>query len=268
MAPAKIVIGRKQVDGVTGAIATVSNSTEYKLTVVGTDGVEKVVTITSASSATAANIITALKTAFDTAAPVGVTMTNNGDSTFSIDLVSAGSAWSVKSSSNIALTKKASTETWPDAIAAVEQANNEWIALNTSTHTDSDILAIAGAIEAREKVYITSTSAAAVKSSVTTDIASQLKALGYQKTAIMWKADADTAYPECAWTGYQLQYTPGSNTWAYKTLTGTAVDTLTSSETTNLLSKNVNTYESIGGVNATTNGKMVGGEYIDLKEVA
>lgn len=259
LTPSTIVIGRKQVNGVDGSIATVANKTEYKLTVNGVN-----VAVTSDGTATAIEIVAALKSAFDAAAIAGVTFTNNLDGTFDVDVVTPGSAWSIKSSQNINLVNKASVETWPDAITAIEQANNEWIVLNAATHADADILAIAEAIEAREKIYGTSTSSSAVKTSVTTDIASQLKALGYQKTFIMWKADADDNYPECAWSAYQIQPLPGSNTWAYKTLTGTSVDKLTSTETTNLKSKNVNTYENIGGVNATTGGKMVGGEFIDV----
>lgn len=259
LVPATIVIGRKQVNGVDGSVATVSDNTEYKLVVNGTS-----VTITSDATATAVEIVAALKTAFTTAAIAGVNFTDNLDGTFDLDVATPGAAWSVTASSNLNLVNKASTETWADAITAVEQENSQWIALNAATHADADILEIAEAIEAREKIYITSTSSSAVKTSVTTDLASQLKALGYQKTALMWKADANENYPECAWTAYQLQPLPGSNTWAYKTLTGTSVDKLTGTETTNLKNKNVNTYENIGGVNATTGGKMVGGEYIDI----
>lgn len=260
LVPASIVIGRKQIDAVDGSIATVANSTAYTVTINTFP-----VTITSDASATAIEIVAALKIAVTAETDiVGITFTDNLDGTFEVGPTVPGSAWSISASSNISLVNQASTESWADAITAVEQENNQWIALNTETHTDADILEIAEAIEAREKIYVVSTSSAGVKTSGTTDIASQLKALGYQKTAVMWKADADENFPECAWTAYQIQPVPGSNTWAYKTLTGTAVDKLTGTETVNLNNKNVNTYENIGGVNATTTGKMIGGEFIDV----
>lgn len=260
LVPASVVIGRKQVNGVDGSVATVANSSVYTITINGFP-----VSITSDASATAIEIVAALDTAVAAETDiVGVNFTDNLDGTFEVDVATPGAPWSVSVSANLTITNKASVETWPDAITAVEQENNQWIAMNAATHVDADILAIAEAIEAREKIYVTSTSASAVKTSVTNDIASQLKALGYQKTALMWKADADANFPECAWTAYQIQPVPGSNTWAYKTLTGTAVDKLTGTETTNLKNKNVNTYENIGGVNATTGGVMVGGEYIDI----
>lgn len=264
LAPASVIIGRKQIDGVDGTVATVSNSTEYSVTI---NGVK--VAITSDASATAIEIITALDLAVAAKLQItGVNFTDNLDGTFEVDVAVPGAEWSITTSSNLSIVKKASTESWSDALTAVEFSNNQWIALNAEDHSDAVILELAEAIEAREKVYITSTSSAAVKTAVTTDVASQLKDLGYNKTAIMWKADADVNYPECAWTAYQIQPLPGSNTWAYKTLTGTSVDKLTGTETVNLLNKNVNTYENIGGVNATTNGKMVGGEFVDLKKVA
>ena len=260
LVPASVIIGRKQIDGVDGTVATVSNSTEYSVTI---NGVK--VAITSDASATAIEIITALDLAVAAELQItGVNFTDNLDGTFEVDVAVPGAEWSITTSSNLSIVKKASTESWSDALTAVEFSNNQWIALNAEDRSDAVILELAEAIEAREKVYITSTSSAAVKTAVTTDVASQLKSLGYNKTAIMWKADANVNYPECAWTAYQIQPLPGSNTWAYKTLTGTSVDKLTGTETVNLLNKNVNTYENIGGVNATTNGKMVGGEFVDV----
>ena len=264
LVPASVVIGRKQINGVDGTVATVTNSTEYSVTI---NGVK--VAITSDGTATAIEIVAALKAAVDAETDiVGVNFTDNLDGTFDIDVAVSGAEWSVVASSNLSIVSKASTESWADALTAVEFSNSQWIAMNAETHIDADILELAEAIEAREKIYITSTSSAAVKTSSTTDIASQLKSLGYQKTGLMWKADADENFPECAWTAYQIQPLPGSNTWAYKTLTGTSVDRLTGTESANLKAKNVSTYENIGGVNATVGGKLCGSEFIDLKQVA
>lgn len=259
LVPSTIVIGRKQVNGVDGLINTVSNSTAYSVTVNGTK-----VEVTSDGTATAVEIVAALKTAFTAAAITGVNFTDNLDGTFDVDVATPGAAWSVKASSNITLNNKASVETWPDAITAVEAANSEWIGLTISSHTKADVLAVAEAIEAREKIFGTSSSAADIKTNTAGNLAAELKALGYQKTFVMWKSDADANYPECALMAYQLQPLPGSNTWVYKTLTGTVTDKLTGTETTNLKANNVITYENIGGVAATTGGKMAGGEFIDV----
>lgn len=242
-----------------GLVAVVANSTEYSITVNGTK-----VAITSDSNATAIEIVAALETAFLNLEMDGVNFTNNANGTFEVYVVEPGAGWSIKASSNIELTNQASPESWSDALLAVEMENNEWIALTTETHIDENIIELAGEIEAREKIYVVAVSDADVKTTSTNDVASQLKSLGYQKTAIMWKADADTAYPECAWVAGQIQPAPGNNSWAYKSLTGTATDRLTGTESVNLSNKNVSTYEYISGVNSVVGGKMAGGEFIDV----
>lgn len=256
--PTKIVVGRRQVDGVDGSVATVANATAYTLTVNGTAA-----TITSDSSATAAEIVAALKVAVDALSVTGLTFTDNLDGTFDLD-ITAGTAWSVKASANLTLANKASAELWPDAIDAVRAANDTWYYLSTDDHTDAGILAIAGEIQTLRKQYGFSTSAAAAKTSSTSDIFSQLKALSYDRTFGMWKADANTAFPECGWIGSQAQAVPGSNTWAFKNIVGTTPDVLTATESGYLRGKNANTYETIGGVNRTTNGVSAQGEYIDV----
>lgn len=257
--PSRIVIGRKQVDSVTGSIQTVQDNTNYTLTIN-----DVAVTVDSGTDATDVSIIALLADAavgFDELSTI--VFTDNTDGTFVISPATIGAEYSVKASANVDLDQGESTETWADALSAVEASNNEWIALNAAAKTDAEIIELAEAIEAREKVYITSTSSAAVKTASEDDLASQLKSLGYQKTALFWKADA-AQFPECAITGLLIQANPGSNTWAYKTLTGVSTDRLSGTETTNLRNKNVNTYEAIGGVNSTTTGKMVGGEFIDV----
>ena len=80
----------------------------------------------------------------------------------------------------------------------------------------------------------------------------------------MYSANADTQYPECALMGLMLPEVPGSADWTYKQLSGVSADALTTTEATNLHTKNYTTYESVGGVSATVGGDMVGGEKIDV----
>lgn len=256
--PTKIVVGRRQVNGVDGLVATVANSTAYTITVNG-----DAATITSDADATALEIVAALKVAVDALAVTGLTFTDNLDGTYDIDITS-GTAWSITASANLTLTNKASTELWPDTIDAVRAVNDTWYFLSADSHADADILAIAGEVQTLRKMYGFSSSSASAKTSSTSDIFSQLKALSYDRTFGLWKADADTAYPECGWIGSQAQATPGSNTWAFKNIVGTTPDTLTATESGYLAGKNANTYETIGGVNRTTNGKTAQGEYIDV----
>jgi hypothetical protein len=50
----------------------------------------------------------------------------------------------------------------------------------------------------------------------------------------------------------------------FKTLTGIAATTLTTTQSQNARAKKANTYETLGGVNITREGTMASGEYIDI----
>lgn len=256
--PEQIVIGRRQVDTVTGSIATVANSTLYRLTVQG-----ETVSYTSDSSATALEIVAGLKSAFDIADPAGVAMTDNADGTFTLGAAPAGTGFSVSATTNVSLTNSPATETWSDTISAVQEENDAWYGLATEAHTQDGIEAISAVIEAKKKIYGASTDDANVLTSSTSDVASNLKALGHVRTFILWN-EGEANFPECAVLGRLLPEVPGSVDWIYKNLSGVAASALTSSQVTYAKNKNVMLYEEVGGVSATTNGDMVGGEKIDI----
>jgi len=254
--PSKIVIGRRQVPGVTVAVGSVVNNTLYTLNISG-----QVYSYTSDSSATSIEIATGLKTAYDASALPGVTVVDNLDGTLT---VTSTVDWSVVSSNNLTITNASSTENYVEALEAVQNVNNKWYALSCESHVKEDILALAASIEAKKKIYGTSTSDLDVKTSATTDVASALKAAGYFRTFVIWSATANTEYPECAWIGSQLQEQPGSNSWAYKPLAGVTVSDLSDTEASNIKGKNASTYEVVGGVNRTVGGATAGGEWIDV----
>lgn len=254
--PERIVIGRKQVDGVSGTV-TVANTAVYTITLNG-----EAATFTSDSSALATEIVAGLKIAVDALAEAGVTFTNNLDGTFDIT-VTAGLAWSVKSTANITLVNDVLTETWVQAKSAVQNENNSWYALLASTHVKNNQQLLAAAIEAERKIYITSTNDNTAGTVATTDIGSILKALSYERTAVIWSGDADNSFPECGWAGRQLQDVPGSNDWCYKEIVGTLPDSLNDTASTYLHDKNYTTYETLDGVNRTVGGDMAKDTPID-----
>lgn len=256
LTPAKIVIGRRQVPGVTVNVGTLANSTLYSLTINDT-----VFSATSDASATAIEIVAALKIAYNAAPITGITFTDNLDGTF---VVASTVNWSFKTSANLTVANQPATETYVDALEAVQQVNNKWYALTCESHVKADILLLAAAIEAKKKVYGASTSDLDVKTSATTDVATALKNATYFRTFLIWSATADTEFPECAWVGYQLQEQPGSNTWAYKSLSGVTISSISTSEASIIHDKNATTYEIVGGVNRTVGGATSGGEWIDI----
>jgi hypothetical protein len=254
--PSQIVIGRRQIAQFTVSVTSVQNTTQYSMTISDTP-----YTYTSEAVATSTAIAAGLKASYDVSPHQGVTVTDNLDGTLT---VASTVDWSLKVGDGLQSSAAPSTETWVEALQAVEAENSNWFGLTTETHIEADVLALAAAIEARKKIYGVSTQDAATKTSVDTDLASKLKALGYDKTFVMFSENADSEYPECALMAYQLQEQPGSNTWAYKDLTGVTVSKLGGTATANLENKYVITFEEIGGARATTSGRMIGGEFIDV----
>lgn len=253
--PAQIVIGRRLVPSSTVSIVNVAAGT-YTVTIN-----DEPFSYVATGSDTAVIIAAAIKTSYDVTPITGVTLTDNLDGTLS---VASAVGYSLEVSTNMSQANSPSTESWVDAINAVSLVNNSWYAVMIESHTDVDILAVAGQVEGLKKIFATSSSASDIKTTSTTDVFSQLKALGYQRTFGVWSADADTQYPEAAWVGYQLQEQPGSNTWAYKALAGVTVSTLSDTEAANIQAKSASTYERVGGLNSTIGAKMFGGEWIDV----
>ena len=254
--PTKIVIGRRQIPAATAVITTVVDSTSYTLTINDLE-----FTFVSGVAATDNEITAGLLSTYELTPITGVVVVDNADGTMTI---TSSVDWSISVGVNMSQTNAVPVESWTDSLEAVQAANDTWYALSAESHTEATVLALAGSIEAKKKIYGFSSAALDIKSGVTTDLFSQLQDLGYQRTFGIWSAQADTQFPECALIGYQLQERPGSNTWAYKSLSGVTVSTLSDTEATNIKTKAGSTYENVGGLNVTVGAKMFGGEWIDV----
>lgn len=255
LTPAQIVIGRRLVPSSTVNVSTVGVGT-YTLTINDTP-----FGFVATGSDTAITIAAGLKAAYQVTPITGVTVTDNLDGSLTIASLIG---YSLAVTTNMTQANSPSVESWVTTINEVSLVNNTWYAVMIESHLDADILAVAGQVEGLKKVYATSSSSSDIKTTSTTDIFSQLKALGYQRTFGLYCATADTEYPECAWVGYQLQEQPGSNTWAYKALSGVTVSKLSDTESQNIQAKSASTYENVGGLNSTIGAKMFGGEFIDI----
>lgn len=254
--PPSIVVGRRQVNTVNGSV-TVQNSTPYSVTINGTT-----YSFTSDVSATAIEIIAGLDTAVGSS-PVGVTFTDNLDGTFTVGPTVAGNPWSFRASPNITLANATPTESYADAEVAMNEDNGTWYALFTDTHEEADVIDLSNVIVAQRKIMGTSSQDPAVITSGTTDIAAVLSAASAGRTYGVYLPTADTEYPEAAWAGSQLAYTPGSNDWDFKRALGVTVSKLSDTARVNLRNKNMNMYTRVGGVNIFQDGNMFDGSPID-----
>jgi hypothetical protein len=251
--PPSIVVGRRQVDSVTFT-PVVADSTVYTVTINGT-----VYSFTSGVAATATTIVTGLKAAIGT--PTGITIT--GTTTLTVAVTTPGNPWSVTASTNLTAVNATPTETWVDALDAVRQSNDTWYQLNAETHTQADVVALSDAIGATRKIYGTSSQDPNVIAATRTDIAGVLADKSAGRTFGVYLPTANTEFPEAAWAGSQLAYTPGSNDWDFKRASGITVSSLTDTARVNLRSKNMNMYTALGGVNIFQDGNMFDATPID-----
>lgn len=250
--PPSIVVGRRQVDTVTYT-PTVADNTLYSVTLNGTP-----YTFTSGVAATATTIVTGLKAAIGS--PTGITV--SGTTTLILTTTVLGTPWSVIASANLVGVNTV-TETWVSALTAVSDENDTWYALVTSTHVAADVEALSDAINARRKIFGTSYSDATAITTGTTDIAYKLSAKTADRTFGIYLPTADAEYPEAAWIGAQLAYTPGSNDWDKKRAVGVTRSMLNDTARVNLRNKNSNMYTRVAGADIFQDGDTFGGSPID-----
>lgn len=254
VAPEKMIVGQRATDDTVTVTPTAVNTYEYSVTINGTE-----FSFTSDGTATVAEVVAGLVAAINAGSePVTAT-----DSTTHVTLAPdvASTYYSVTAGNNLALGFTAS-DTFAEDITAIRTQNDTWYALTAHTHTAADVEDIAAHVETLKKIYGTSASTAAIITSATTDIASVLKDAGYDRTFVMYSGDA-AEFPEAGILGVMLPKEVGSATWKFKTITGITADDLTSTQSTYARNKNCMTYETIGGVSITREGKVASGEFID-----
>lgn len=257
--PERIAIGRR-----TAAVAqvitwtpTVVNATLYTVTINGTAH-----SYTSDGSATDLEIVAGLLALINAGAQASK-VTASGTTTLIVTSDAAGEAFTYSATSNLAAVVTFANHGVQEDIAAVIEESDDWYCLLLTSRTALDIRLAAASIEALRKIFLACSDEAGVLTSGTTDIAYVLKALTYARTAYLW-SDDQANYPEAAWAGRLLPDDPGSETWKFKTLAGVTASVLTPSEVTNAEGKNANLYTEVGGVSITSEGIMVGGEFIDV----
>lgn len=158
----------------------------------------------------------------------------------------------------------ATTETLAEALVAVNAANTGWYGLILISDATADILAAAAWVEANEKLLLASSGEAGIIAAGAGDIASQLQALNYNRTALWYHADAGLEWLEAAIAADRFTYDPGSENWANVRLSGVQTDPLTEGVSQIIRGKNANTYEQFRNLGLTQYGTVASGEWIDV----
>lgn len=149
-------------------------------------------------------------------------------------------------------------------LAAIAAEDDDWYCLLLDNQSEARINAAAAWIEARRKIFVCQTSDWSAKDAVeTTDVASDLQTNSYARTGVLWHHQIGSS-AAAAWAGVMLPTTPGSATWAFKTLAGVPISVVTDGEATALEAKNANYYAALAGIGATFEGTTGAGEYFDV----
>lgn len=155
-------------------------------------------------------------------------------------------------------------------LSAIEARNDDWytLALTRDLKSVANYQAAAVWIEARKKIMgAFDDSLIALDAASTLDLPYLLQASGYARTFCHWNNNG-SIYPEIstlarlATVDYSV---PNSAiTLKFKKLPGISTVDISTSQRTALLAKGAEIYVSRGGVSMLEEGKMVGGEFIDV----
>lgn len=270
-APPQIMIGRMankstKVLSLSAITPTTQPNYTYTLQVRGQGFADQNVTFTSGGSPTdalwAAGIVTALNavagknyTAAGASSPVTITGTAAGG-WFSVEVINPNDM------------KISETQADPGAAAdltAITAENPNWYGFANTFNSKLQAVGIAAYIEANNRLFIcqsqdTNTILTAVGNG---ELIDTIKTNNYTRTAGFYHPYPST-FADFAWLGRCLPFTPGSETWKFKTLSGVPTFPMTATHRTNITARNGNSYENVFGVSLTFNGMVGTGNFIDV----
>lgn len=146
-------------------------------------------------------------------------------------------------------------------LAAIQLETSDWYTLLDPFNSHAEIEAAAVWIEANKKQYHAQSIDSECATHVLTDasdIMAHLKTASRDRTCVMFRAQPPSEATDAGWDGKLLPKDPGSETWAFKTISGSTADNLTATWQTNIEAKNGNYYSTWHG-RACTLGKYGGG---------
>lgn len=221
---------------------------------------DEVYTLTSDDTPTAAEIVSGLIAMINAD---DVPVTASGTNTLILTSDTAGMGFRTASSANMSGVLTTPNVGIQSDLNEIKAIDNDWYGLILCDRTANTIVQAAAWIQAERKVFVACSSDSAVIAAGTSDVASRLKAAGYDRTLYLYSAD-QANMPEGAVLGNALPYTPGSYTLKFKTLVGITVDALTESQITIAKGKNANVYTTVAGAGMLEEGIVASGEFFDV----
>lgn len=268
--PTKIRIGRSALKPtqVYTIVPAVANSTVYKINVKGKGVTATQASYTSDGSATLADIVAGLTTALNAVVGKNYTAVDTASTSIVVTGTAAGDWFSLELVDVTQFTSIGQTHADPGVatdLAAIALENNDWYSLITLYNSNAYVIAAAGWVESNKKIYLAEVSEnQAITTSVgNSDTLDDLHTALRVRTMGCYHPDPAAMFA-AAWAGRVLPLDPGAVTWKFKTLSGPAAVTLTSTQRANLVARKANSYETVAGVNITFEGTASDGEFFDV----
>lgn len=270
-APSTVMIGRMankptKVLSLSALTPTTQISYTYTLQVRGQGFADQNVTFTSDPTPTdaewAAGIVAALNgvagknyTAAGAASPVTITGSVAGG-WFSVEVINANDMKISETEADAGIAAD---------LTAITAENPNWYGLGNTFNSKLIGVAAAAYIEANNRLFIcqsqdTSTILTATGNA---ELIDTIKTNAYTRTAGFYYP-FPSLFADFALLGRCLPFTPGSETWKFKTLATIATFAMTATQRTNITARNGNSYEAVAGINLTFNGMVGSGNFIDV----
>jgi hypothetical protein len=228
--------------------------------------------LTAKLAALVAPSITGLDTSvfeYDALGRLRLLMSTSGSTAATVTLSDEGTGTDLTSatfldSANGAAVAGVDAEEPTDAITAISALNDTYYNVHEAGSSDVQQVALAAQIEGLEKLLdLVITDSGALTTGETASVAYQVNNLSYKRTMCIFTKNT-TEYPDAAVAGTVLPTDEGTTSWAFEVLSGVTDSgggtVLTTTERTELESKNCNHIETIGSNTFMYNGLTAGGE--------
>jgi len=256
----------------------------YRVTVTGTNNATYTSRVATSDTAThtvvgtqtATDICNALRASFG--AQTG-DFADGGTASLTITALNthatvSGQVFGIEATSNMNVLDNTPDPGLAADLVAINLYDPDWYGLCIDSNSQDEIEAAAAWAEANTKLFVCQSQDTYVASSTntadSTSVAATLEDNEYDRSMLFYHTN-NHDYVSAAMLGRALPTTPGSITWAYKTLSSIASQNLNTTQLTNLLGtldtpggKYVNAYISQSGIGHTRFGTMSSGEFADV----
>ncbi len=261
--PKQLVMGRLPAAPSFTRTLTITSAVEgdiISFTIVDpTTGTATDITYTVLAAATTTTVATAVELLVE--AVTGISCTSAAAVITITPATAGGQIW-VYNLYNCTTEETTADGNYDDELTALQLLNDDWYFITTDSCSAANITLVAAWALANKKMYFVNTDSSGELAGTGT-IGSGLLALSNDRTAVIYTPNSHE-FGGVAWASLGAAQTPGSITWAFKTLRGVTSKNLTAAQRSALETDNINHYQSIASLSATRPGKTTSGEWIDI----